>query len=324
MRTRDKLIVGAGMLVLVAVIAFLGFVIGSQFDSEPQPTKSDVVSEAQSLEGCSETIQTDGRQVCSQELPAPNPQTEEPTQRAAPPVSGLGSSNGNIPASELSDATGCVTGLANRAAAAWNHVAVRTHKATGYWLQSNGPASCYRTFAQQVELRNYWCAHGACANAAVPGTSNHGWAIAVDAPPATVSAIHRFGGRYFGQGYGSCSDAPWESWHIKYCGGYGGRDPGPYGKHAGPVFHVIHRGVKGKDVKTLTTRLALLNPPGKAKHFLQWDNRGVRCQKPCAFAIRRFQRAAHLPADGQYGPKTDAKLDARWAYYKKHRHRGHK
>lgn len=38
----------------------------------------------------------------------------------------------------------------------------------------------YRDFAGQVEARNYWCGQGNCGFAAVPGTSNHGWAVAID------------------------------------------------------------------------------------------------------------------------------------------------
>ncbi|HSP37141.1 MAG TPA: M15 family metallopeptidase [Frankiaceae bacterium] len=42
------------------------------------------------------------------------------------------------------------------------------------------PEECYRDYAGQVYWRQYWCAHGACGNAAIPGTSNHGWGKAVD------------------------------------------------------------------------------------------------------------------------------------------------
>jgi LAS superfamily LD-carboxypeptidase LdcB len=42
------------------------------------------------------------------------------------------------------------------------------------------PVECYRSYAGQVYQRNYWCGVGICANAAVPGTSNHGWGKAVD------------------------------------------------------------------------------------------------------------------------------------------------
>ncbi len=42
------------------------------------------------------------------------------------------------------------------------------------------PEQCYRTFAEQVAERNYWCSLGLCQFAAVPGTSVHGWGKAVD------------------------------------------------------------------------------------------------------------------------------------------------
>jgi len=42
------------------------------------------------------------------------------------------------------------------------------------------PEECYRDYAGQVFWRTWWCNVGACANAAVPGTSSHGWAKAVD------------------------------------------------------------------------------------------------------------------------------------------------
>ena len=42
------------------------------------------------------------------------------------------------------------------------------------------PEACYRTYAQQVVDRDYWCSLGECQFAAVPGTSVHGWGKAVD------------------------------------------------------------------------------------------------------------------------------------------------
>lgn len=225
--------------------------------------------------------------------------------------------NGQFPPSSLAPATGCSRGLAKDAAAAWDHVAVIVHRHTGYWLQSNGDASCYRTYPQQVDLRNYWCDQGNCGNAAVPGTSNHGWGLAIDAPPQTVAYVKQYGHGLFGQGYGSCSDAPWEGWHIKYCGGYSGPDPGPYGKNAGPSFHPIKRGSSGDRVETLTRRLALLNAPGHRKHFIRWDNRSRKCGKVCVYGIRLFQRAEHLGVDGVYGPHTNERMNARWHYFKK-------
>ncbi|MFZ6992822.1 M15 family metallopeptidase [Curtobacterium sp. RRHDQ66] len=38
----------------------------------------------------------------------------------------------------------------------------------------------YRNYARQQELRDYWCSQGSCELAALPGSSNHGWALAID------------------------------------------------------------------------------------------------------------------------------------------------
>jgi len=38
----------------------------------------------------------------------------------------------------------------------------------------------YRDYEGQVQAREDWCRRGKCNNAADPGTSNHGWALAVD------------------------------------------------------------------------------------------------------------------------------------------------
>lgn len=96
----------------------------------------------------------------------------------APPGPWGGHENGKIPESELTE------------------IAL----APGYYLRSDAAAQlaamnedyrdkfgvniivndAYRDYAGQVEQREYWCARGSCGNAAAPGTSNHGWALAVD------------------------------------------------------------------------------------------------------------------------------------------------
>jgi hypothetical protein len=259
---------------------------------------------------------TDAR--CAAEQSAPEQAAQPGVLGAVARTSG---SNGNLSSSSLAPATGCTHGLAKPAAAAWNHVAVIVHAHTGYWLQSNGDASCYRTYAQQVELRNYWCSQGACGNAAVPGTSNHGWGLAVDGPPATVSYIHQYSGGLFGQGYGSCSDAPWESWHIKYCGGYSGPDPGAYGSGGGgpskPHFRSLSRGSHGPRVKQLSTRLAILRrPTPKHPHYIAWKRRTSHYNKAVAFGVHKLQRDGHLKSDGVFGPHTHVYLVHRWHAHK--------
>ena len=272
---------------------------------------------------------TGGGQECAAERVAPANVQSSPLAAPQPPPLAAGYANGRLPQSALAPATGCSTGLASRAAAAWNHVAVIVHAHTGYWLQSNGSASCYRTYAQQVDLRNYWCGQGNCANAAVPGTSNHGWGLAVDAPPATVTYVHRYGGGLFGQGYGSCSDAPWESWHIKYCGGYTGGDPGPNGSGGGPTHHgfpTLRHGSKGQRVHRLQVHLFYLHNTGagsqNAGYLAKWSYTTGFYGSHTKYAVRKLQHDGNLTRDGVYGKNTAAYQWNRWQLYCKHHHKG--
>lgn len=131
-------------------------------------------------------------------------------------------SNGQLPDSALAPAAGG-TKLAKNAAAAWNAMAVAIYREAGVKIKSNGPDSMYRSYSRQVYWRNWWCARGNCGNAAVPGSSNHGWGLAVDTNDGYL--IDRYGSKFGWRR--SCSDAPWEDWHWKWCGGWDGKDPGP-------------------------------------------------------------------------------------------------
>lgn len=294
-------------------IAFIiSLVIGACGGGSNNACPSGVASEGQS--GCTK----DAIIAPGETSPAPLP-----TQGQAANTLGIGpltlNGNGQLPSSSLSAATGCSTGLANSAAAAWNHVAVIVHEHTGYWLQSNGSASCYRTYQQQVELRNYWCSQGACQNAAVPGTSNHGWGLAVDAPPTTVSYIHAYSGGLFGQGYGSCSDAPWESWHIKYCGGYSGPNPGAYGSGGSggnTGFPTLKHGSKGKRVQKLQTHLFYLHNAGTTNGYLvKWSDRTGYYGDHTQHAVHKLQHDGKLTSDGVYGAKTAKYQANRWKHF---------
>lgn len=95
---------------------------------------------------------------------------------AAPFVaSRSGFRNGLLPAEVLQrSATGCV--LFVDAAVAYDALTAAA-AAAGFTLEHSG---CYRTFAEQVATRERWCALRACRFAANPGTSMHGWGLAVD------------------------------------------------------------------------------------------------------------------------------------------------
>lgn len=125
--------------------------------------------------------------------------------------------NGQLPYSSLSRIAGGGY-LVPPAAAAWNALAAHIYRETGAKIAPNGPNSSYRTYAMQVEMKAIYG-----TNAATPGTSNHGWGLAVDTDDHDL--VNRYGAPF---GYQKAwSDASWEPWHMKYATGhYSGPDPG--------------------------------------------------------------------------------------------------
>ena len=212
--------------------------------------------------------------------------------------------NGRLPSSALAPIAGG-TYLRNDAAAAWNAMAAEIYKETGQRISINGSDSAYRTFDRQVYWKNYWCSRGACQNAATPGTSNHGWGIATDIPSYTADLIGRYGAKYGWRR--ECTDAPWESWHYKWCGGWSGKDPGPdYTDKPPNKYPTIKRGSK----KHAAVKRA-------QKHLKRW-NHGLTRPEPdgtfgdgTAKAVRQFQATHGLKPDGVVGKNTWRKLRSR-------------
>lgn len=124
--------------------------------------------------------------------------------------------NGRIPASDLAPIPG--GRLRKDAAASWLRLRQRIHKETGLWICPTSPRTAYRPYADQEYFwRLYQSGRGALA--ARPGTSNHGWGVAVDLPtPAMAAAMRRYGPEYgWGiRGASLGSDAPSEWWHSLY------------------------------------------------------------------------------------------------------------
>jgi hypothetical protein len=135
------------------------------------------------------------------------------------------SANGQLPASDLAPiAQG---ELRRDAAAAWNAMNVKA-RAIGIELLPTGSMSSYRTYDEQVYLYGVYLDGGPLA--AIPGTSNHGWGLAVDVATEAMRAMIDDIGRPFGWAK-EWSDAPGEWWHLKWLeGSWSGVDPGPYGE----------------------------------------------------------------------------------------------
>lgn len=139
-------------------------------------------------------------------------------------------SNGKLPDSALAPIFQGRLVKDDWCAASWNAMNVEARK-LGCELCPTGSKSSYRTYEQQVELYNAYL-NGTGNLAAVPGTSNHGWGLAVDLAIYEMREMIDRIGRNYGWAK-EWSDAPSEWWHIKYKSGiWQGNDPGPSGKPA--------------------------------------------------------------------------------------------
>jgi hypothetical protein len=115
--------------------------------------------------------------------------------------------------------------LRKDAAAAWEafrNTSLSERRVDVYPL---GGASAYRTLSQQVELKNFWAARGQPQKAATPGTSNHGWGVAVDAGAGVSATDERMWKalRELGPRFGWSHDEGarvGEPWHFRYVGGF--------------------------------------------------------------------------------------------------------
>lgn len=200
--------------------------------------------------------------------------------------------NGRFPASALAPINGGAM-LGKQEAALFMALSAYGVKRGRPPCRVNGSLSGYRNFNGQVAMRRSWCARGACQNAAVPGTSNHGLAKATDDDPATVVTIRLYGAPFGIQK--QWSDAPWESWHHLVL-----VNRATVKVTAAP--RVLRQGMRGKDVKGLQV---LMRQAGAFKH----DHKsGTYFGPRMTLMLKRFQRAHKLKADGIAGPKTKAAL----------------
>jgi len=105
------------------------------------------------------------------------------------------------------------------AALTWNamHAAFVAAGGNPGHFEPGGPASSARSYDQQASLRAQWAARGQPFKAATPGTSNHGWAIAIDCPyrPAQAWLLRHCGEYGWSHDEGARVGEPW---HFRYVG----------------------------------------------------------------------------------------------------------
>ena len=184
--------------------------------------------------------------------------------------------NGRAPASALASIPGGM--LRHDAAAAWNAMNAEAKRRWGIELRPLGPNSSYRTVTQQVLMKNL---HG--GNAATPGTSNHGWGLAVDVATKQMRwIIDQIGERY---GWAKkWSDASWEWWHIRW-------REGVWKPPAADPTPMLRRGSTGAAVRKLQRALGVRPVNG------QFGASTLR-------AVRAFQSKQNLKPDGVVGNST--------------------
>jgi hypothetical protein len=207
--------------------------------------------------------------------------------------------NGRADMSDLGPITKAADGaqvyLRKDAALAFMAMNEESQDRFGVTLRALGSMSAYRSRPQQDYLWNN-VPHARDPNwVARPGTSNHGWGLAIDLADRRMRwVIDQIGAKYgFAKRW---SDAPLEWWHIKW-------RPGTYQavKNYNPQ-KVIRKGSKGREVQRMQVLLRRAGYLPKKWHVHTKYTLYVRR------ALRKFQRDHNLPVDGVVGPKTWAML----------------
>jgi hypothetical protein len=183
------------------------------------------------------------------------------------------------------------------------------------WSQSYGPASamalaarkvgvslvyadCYRDYAGQVYWRTWWCNVGKCGNAAVPGTSNHGWGKAIDIHDLsgglpTGGSAYRWlkanAGRF---GYNNPILTN-EAWHWEWVGD--GGSMGGYQIRPGLFTWPLRVGMRNDEVKNMQNALR-----GQGYNVLADGDFG----NGTLGAVKAFQARSGMTADGVVGNGT--------------------
>ncbi|CAA9324016.1 MAG: hypothetical protein AVDCRST_MAG68-2129 [uncultured Gemmatimonadetes bacterium] len=204
--------------------------------------------------------------------------------------------NGRLPPGVLGAITTASNGqrarLRKDAAAAFNAMNAESVRRFGVTLRVSSARTAYRPLADQQYFWNLYRS-GRGNLAARPGTSNHGWGLAVDLanPGVMRPIIDRIGAKYGWQKH--WSDAPSEPWHLKW-------RPGRYPAVQAATFRPLRYRSQGPRVRWVQRRL-------RAKGFLSvrasgWYGESTRS------AVTRFQRKHGLTPDGVIGRATWRRL----------------
>lgn len=198
-----------------------------------------------------------------------------------------GVTNGYISASALVDIGGGKL-LQKDAARNWLALVAAVKARTGVTLYLANGQEAYRSYSKQVYWKNYYINLGTPRLAATPGTSNHGWARAVDISgygstgSATWKALSALAPQF---GYSNATGAAvGETWHWEYVGA------------------IAAQGGGSADVLWIQQRLAAVGiNPGPLDGLF-----GAKTKA----AVVAFQGARGLVKDGIVGSMTRAALAA--------------
>jgi GH25 family lysozyme M1 (1,4-beta-N-acetylmuramidase) len=180
--------------------------------------------------------------------------------------------------------------LADGASAAFNTMAL----GAGEKLPVNGCDSAYRAYERQLY---YWHLYitGQGNLAAYPGTSNHGYGLAVDIPEWVQGYLKLHGDRYCWRK----TEAFSEPWHWNYTHCFKRPDPGP-NLHSPKLRK--HSGGPGQNIPVRKLQKLLRGHGDKTvvvNGSFEWKT---------ARAVRRFQKAQRLKVNGVVSPRVWKRL----------------